>query len=198
MKLHKPIKTIYKDEEYRSRLEARYAIFFDKLGFMYSYEPYSIPTTDNSSYLPDFEIFGQRVNDYIGKTQSVFIEVKPAKPNRKYLDHLMSLDIKNDMMLLVFAGIPNRNQPNGFIISQRYSIESDVFFRTIEEGFYFDYCCFCNRFVAQPYDDYLKNESCWFCEKDTWNQIERDEEYWKNIEEEVKYFRFDLEEKVNG
>ena len=35
----KPIETIYKGYRFRSRLEARWAVFFDALGIEYEYEP---------------------------------------------------------------------------------------------------------------------------------------------------------------
>ena len=35
----KPIETIYNGYRFRSRLEARWAVFFDKIGIKYQYEP---------------------------------------------------------------------------------------------------------------------------------------------------------------
>lgn len=54
----KPIETRYAGCRFRSRLEARWACFFDELGIAWKYEPqgYEIPRPDGSTlrYLPDF------------------------------------------------------------------------------------------------------------------------------------------------
>lgn len=50
--------TIYNDLRFRSRLEARWAVFFDSLGIKYQYEPYNFGFTDfegdKYGYVPDF------------------------------------------------------------------------------------------------------------------------------------------------
>ncbi len=50
----KPIETVYKGYRFRSRLEARWAVFFDELGIVYEYEPEGFRLEDGGSYLPDF------------------------------------------------------------------------------------------------------------------------------------------------
>lgn len=49
----KPIQTRYKGHHFRSRLEARYAVFLDHLGVQWQYEPegFDLPS---GRYLPDF------------------------------------------------------------------------------------------------------------------------------------------------
>lgn len=51
---YKPIETHYNGYKFRSRLEARWAVFFDKVGIKYSYEPEGFKLSDGSLYLPDF------------------------------------------------------------------------------------------------------------------------------------------------
>ena len=50
----KAIETIYKGYRFRSRLEARWAVFFDALGIWWEYEPEGMVLSDGSYYLPDF------------------------------------------------------------------------------------------------------------------------------------------------
>lgn len=50
----KPIETIYNGYRFRSRLEARWAVFFDQLGIKYFYEPEGFKMSDGTMYLPDF------------------------------------------------------------------------------------------------------------------------------------------------
>lgn len=50
----KPIETYYKGYRFRSRLEARWAVFFDSAKIKYFYEPEGFKNDDGSLYLPDF------------------------------------------------------------------------------------------------------------------------------------------------
>ena len=50
----KAIDTIYKDYKFRSRLEARWAVFMDVLGVQYDYEPEGFDLPEAGYYLPDF------------------------------------------------------------------------------------------------------------------------------------------------
>lgn len=50
----KPIETQYKGYLFRSRLEARWAVFFDAIGLEWEYEPEGIVLSDGTKYLPDF------------------------------------------------------------------------------------------------------------------------------------------------
>lgn len=49
----KPIETSYNGYRFRSRLEARWAVFFDSLGIPYIYEPEGL-NINGVTYLPDF------------------------------------------------------------------------------------------------------------------------------------------------
>lgn len=50
----KPIETQYKGYRFRSRLEARWAVFFDALGIEWQYEPEGYDLGEAGWYLPDF------------------------------------------------------------------------------------------------------------------------------------------------
>lgn len=49
-----PIETRYAGYRFRSRLEARWAVFFDALKIEYEYEPEGFKLSDGTCYLPDF------------------------------------------------------------------------------------------------------------------------------------------------
>lgn len=53
-----PIETFYKGYRFRSRLEARWAVFFDSIGIKYEYEPEGYVLPNGSCYLPDFKLYG--------------------------------------------------------------------------------------------------------------------------------------------
>lgn len=63
-----PIETRYRGYRFRSRLEARWAVFFDTLGKKWRYEAEGFRLPDGRPYLPDFVVDDWRA----------CIEVKPA------------------------------------------------------------------------------------------------------------------------
>lgn len=52
----KPIETEYSGVRFRSRLEARWAVFFDALGISWEYEPEGFELPSGRRYLPDFRL----------------------------------------------------------------------------------------------------------------------------------------------
>lgn len=52
----RPIQTRYNGYMFRSRLEARWAVFFSALGLRWEYEPEGFDLGDNELYLPDFRV----------------------------------------------------------------------------------------------------------------------------------------------
>jgi len=67
----KPIQTRYKGYHFRSRLEARYAVFFDALGIKWEYEKEGYDLGEHGYYLPDFFL-----PDY-----NRYVEIKPTLPD---------------------------------------------------------------------------------------------------------------------
>jgi hypothetical protein len=65
---HRAIETRYKGYRFRSRLEARWAVFFDHLGWPWEYEPEGYELPGGVRFLPDFRVAG-----YI-------VEIKPTTP----------------------------------------------------------------------------------------------------------------------
>jgi hypothetical protein len=55
------IETAYKGYRFRSRLEARWAVFFDALGVRWEYEPEGFDLGPDGWYLPDFWLPGPRM-----------------------------------------------------------------------------------------------------------------------------------------
>lgn len=54
----KPIETRWNGYRFRSRLEARWAVFFDALGLSWEYEPEGFDLGEAGYYLPDFRVRG--------------------------------------------------------------------------------------------------------------------------------------------
>lgn len=73
----KAIETIYSGYRFRSRLEARWAVFLDALGVRYEYEPEGFELPSGKRYLPDFRVkcYGKR-GDRDSEPFDLYIEVK--------------------------------------------------------------------------------------------------------------------------
>jgi len=70
------IQTVYSGYRFRSRLEARWAVFFDALGLRYEYEPEGFNLgADVGPYLPDFHLPKQ------SGFRGGWIEIKPCDPS---------------------------------------------------------------------------------------------------------------------
>lgn len=69
----KPIQTFYKGYKFRSRLEARWAVFFDHCGVKWEYEPEGFDLGGGLYYLPDFLLHGVQLRGYVG---DLWVEVK--------------------------------------------------------------------------------------------------------------------------
>lgn len=74
----KPIETIYNGYRFRSRLEARWAVFLDTLGVEYEYEPEGFELPNGKRYLPDFKVkcYGTRGEWREDNPFDLYIEVK--------------------------------------------------------------------------------------------------------------------------
>lgn len=96
----KAIETVYNGYRFRSRLEARWAVFFDKLGIKYEYEPEGFDL-DGVRYLPDF---------WLPELQ-YWIEVKPLPPNEKELEKAHRLALASKRPVYFLLTIPQLEQP---------------------------------------------------------------------------------------
>ena len=100
-----PIPTLYNSLLFRSRLEARWAVFFDTLGIEYLYEPEGYvlkppPPSEEEPiyYLPDFWL----------PKQNCWIEIKPVSPSDEEEDKATRLAYGSNKDVYIFWGqIPN-------------------------------------------------------------------------------------------
>ena len=77
----KAIETVYGGYRFRSRLEAKWAVFFDACGASWEYEPEGFDLDNGLCYLPDFLLhdIGVRGND---KRIDLWVEVKGVMAQR--------------------------------------------------------------------------------------------------------------------
>lgn len=74
------LETAYNNYRFRSRLEARWAVFFDALHIAYEYEPEGYKLKDGSMYLPDFRLQNVGLRSRVGP---LWLEVKPTMPSEQ-------------------------------------------------------------------------------------------------------------------
>ena len=79
------LKTFYNHNKYRSRLEAKWAVYFDQMGVKFEYEPAGF-NIGHKCYLPDF---------YLPELDT-YIEVKPESGDRD--------QVFNDMVAMIEIG----------------------------------------------------------------------------------------------
>lgn len=96
------IPTSYKNYAFRSRLEARYACFFDALGVKYDYEPEGYALR-GLNYLPDFRL----------TEAGCWLEVKGQEPTDEEKEKARRLAIATSQPVFVVWGDP----VNAFILS---------------------------------------------------------------------------------
>ena len=95
----KPLPTEYDGIMYRSRTEARWAVFFTKYGIPFSYENEGYDLGDGTRYLPDFLL----------PHANVWFEVKPFDPTPRELEKARRLAIGTGKYIFIAPGAPNRN-----------------------------------------------------------------------------------------
>lgn len=103
-----PKPTKYKRILYRSRLEARWAVFFTVLRVSFEYEQYVFKTTEGG-YMPDF---------FIEKT-GWFIEIKPTKPTVEEIRKAQSVSRQgNKIVILWWDDTGNKLQTMFFVLNE--------------------------------------------------------------------------------
>jgi len=92
----KPIETKYKGFRFRSRLEARWAVFMDAIGVKYRYEDEAYDL-DGLYYLPDFWI----------PSLKCFLEIKPCNPTEEERECASRLAKHTGNRVFIGIGMPS-------------------------------------------------------------------------------------------
>lgn len=116
----KPIETYYNGYRFRSRLEARWAVFWDALSVKYEYETEGFENYLGEKYLPDFYL-----NDL-----NIYVEVKPRDAfSIEFDDHNVIFEEKNAKYLRFTKDIADGQSAMWFVFGdpcdaiQCYSLE---------------------------------------------------------------------------
>lgn len=108
----KPIPTTYRSVTFRSRLEARWAAFFDSMNteWLYEYEGFSLPS---GRYLPDFWLPSIRT----------WIEIKPKDPSDREKLSCEELSVATGDRVILLPGPPgfwlrNNTSDGGYLFHE--------------------------------------------------------------------------------
>ncbi|MFR7821860.1 MAG: hypothetical protein ACLU30_00550 [Odoribacter splanchnicus] len=96
----KAIETTYNGYRFRSRLEARWAVFFKYIHLDYEYEKEGFTLENGLSYLPDFYI----------PSMDLYIEIKPSFSEITMDDALKMECFGNNKQLMVIIGSPGKQE----------------------------------------------------------------------------------------
>ena len=135
------ITTVYNGVAYRSRTEARWAVFFDRIGWMHTYEPF-----DGHFYLVDFMIHGS--NRFV-------VETRGTAANDNDFEHVFGVTMRgladvssHDVLILGCDPLPDLHAtghfwPAGLLWDARAArLDTAVWYR----------CGFCNGFAIMQYE----------------------------------------------
>jgi len=92
----RPLETSYRGYRFRSRLEARWAVYFDAMNWKWEYEPEGYDLGEAGCYLPDF--FLPPLDSWAEVKPSDFTESERRKASA------LCISTKRDVILLV--GVP--------------------------------------------------------------------------------------------
>ena len=115
------IETEYNGYRFRSRLEARWAVFFDALGVPYEYEPEGFTLPSGKKYLPDFRVkcYGCR-GDYDSEPFDLYIEVK-GKMTQEDADKIKEFSNDGEYPVLIVGNIPSFGGSTNSSVVEAYS-----------------------------------------------------------------------------
>jgi hypothetical protein len=99
----KAIETEYKGYRFRSRLEARWAVCFDKLGLEWVYESEGFVLDDGITYLPDFYLAFPIFN-----RPGLYVEIKPSMPLPGSIEIKKLNSFNSDLtrLIVLLRGLP--------------------------------------------------------------------------------------------
>lgn len=172
----KAIETRYKGYRFRSRLEARWAVFFDAMGieWLYEHEGYKLPS---GLYLPDFWL----------PQVEMYAEIKPGEPTSLEAKLCEELCLESRKDVVICDGMPSYGNYLGWRFYGEAPTPDSVGF--IKDNTFFPY-------RDQPIADSL---NWFFCCKGFWPEkgyfahllygppIERSASFWDNGREKEDY-----------
>lgn len=111
----KVIETFYNGYHFRSRLEARWAVFFDTLSIKYEYEREGYDLGIAGWYLPDFWLPHYPNPDIDDGKTGIFAEIKPVKASEQEFRRALALAEQGGLNVFIMQGEPYRDR---YVVTQ--------------------------------------------------------------------------------
>ena len=148
----KAIPTTYKKIKFRSRLEARYALFLDTLSIKWFYEYEGFQLSNGKWYLPDFFLpeVGLR-----SSTQGTYLEIKPTEEKMNESSDLFDHFVGS---LVIAVGTPPEDSWSGSWLYEHHSEGLDNYMSLAE-------CIKCHKMKIEFCES--NYWTCPYCESET-------------------------------
>ena len=124
----KAIETVYRGYRFRSRLEARWAVFFDAIGAEWEYEPEGFVLSDGTKYLPDFllhNVYGRGASEIYIEIKGVLTDEDLHKISKFSFGSGKGKDGVAENPIIIFGKIPEERWIEGFW-SERWSPKGGI------------------------------------------------------------------------
>lgn len=154
------IPTLYRGIKFRSRLESRWAAFFDEIGAKWDYEPQGHAVGD-VAYLPDFWLPDVASR---GRPGGLFVEIKPCMPSdaEKIKARMLAGATKRPVIVVAASPkLPDHERLLEFVSNERGDWDDDglsfgkcAHCAQINVGFYVRdrQCGGCHEGLSDPYE----------------------------------------------
>jgi hypothetical protein len=110
------IETRYAGCRFRSRLEARWAVFLDHARITWQYEPQGFRLPSGARYLPDFRLPDLRL----------YLEIKGAEPTEKDMSKVREFAVEAKahgyLVLLLVGDIPRAREGTAFVPARSFLV----------------------------------------------------------------------------
>jgi len=151
----KAIDTFYNGNYFRSRLEARWAAFFDYAGIKYYYELEGFQH-NNEKYLPDFFLPNVSVRN---ENDGVWIEIKPES----FEHHTIPAASWFNQPLVLFCGMPI-----DFVHYTETGVEKGYELYPMWDNYMRMFLCSNCGHIKIDFENRYKDD-CWRCNTNSWH-----------------------------
>ena len=124
----KAIETRYRGYRFRSRTEARWAVFFDKLGLRWDYEEQGYVLPKSGCYLPDFKLILQA-------EELVYCEVNHSEADdfaHEEINKLREFATQRRCRIILLTGVPDYRAYNQLLPDAPPNAFTAAFFQDYE------------------------------------------------------------------
>lgn len=155
------LQTRHNQHLFRSRLEARWAVFFEALSIPYLYEPEGFDLEEAGRYLPDFFLPGIPSRNWPVDQKGIWVEIKPYFPDKEYLKKLEALVEHTHHKLLLLCGGVSAVREQGLGFSEFWwDGDEEAGFVEWDDGMAWHKCYSCGQVKLDWGDQY---EICGIC-----------------------------------